>query len=494
MSLKKEVAKNNVVFTAGNIGSALLSFAFSIVVANLLPPDQFGLFSFSLVVMGFFIIFTDLGITNIMIKFVSEWAEARNIGRTRSIIRVMAKIEAALTLCVAVFMFFTSEWISAAVFNKPGYGMFISLASLLLIANVAFNFTVSVLVGFKRFGHVVAAKLAERAMRLCMVAGMIVLGFGAVGAVLGVVAAFAVAAFAGSMIIVSRHGRFVVGSGAKLQRRVVFSFGSWVLVGTVVASLYNTTDSLLVSMLRSIEEVGFYSIASSWMSLVTYVVPVSATVMYTYFSSLKGEGNILALRNSLKYTLAAVMPVGFLMSAFSAPIISIFYAQSYLPAASALGMLGLSAIPLMVSQIMIVYFYGTGRPGTHTAVISAMFVADVAMSYFFISGFGIWGAGAAMLIARSVEVAILLGIVSLKSKGIVSLPSIMKSLVAALIVYIIAAMLPVTGIVQLVAAGVALLLAYLGVLVAIGGISLDEAKNSISWVRSFFLLLRWRKA
>jgi len=219
------------------------------------------------------------------------------------------------------------------------------------------------------------------------------------------------------------------------------------------------------------------------MSLVIYIVPVSSTVMYTYFSSLGKTESFRALQKSLKYTLAAVMPVGFLMSAFSLPIIKIFYTQSYLPAASALGVLGLVAVPLVVSQMLSAYFYGIGRPKIHTCVVLAVFLVCVALSYTMISAYGIWGAGMAMLVSRLVEVSVLLVLILALTRKRIILNNIIKPVAASLAIYAIAFMLPVSGIIELVAAGLALLALYAGILLAIGGIERADVATLLGWLK-----------
>jgi O-antigen/teichoic acid export membrane protein len=482
MSLSSEVAKNNVIFAAGNIVSALFSFIFSVVVAGLLQPEQFGLFSFVLVITGFFTIFIDLGTSSTMIKFMAEFIDKREAGKAGTLLRVFLKFRVSMSLAVGLFMVLFSNQIAVLVFNKPDAGFLVMLAAGLLIANSVFDFVNMLLVALKSFKYIAGLRLLERLFRLAFVVSIVLMGFGAVGAVGGVILGFVVMGAIGFLLLM-RYKSVIMAKRGRFSGSTILKFSFWSMLGYIITSLYTMTDTLLVSMLRPTADVGFYSIASSWMSLIIYVVPVSSLVMLPYFSSMGKERNSSALKNSMRYIMLIAMPIGFLMSAFSAPIIRIFYGGSFISASGALGFLSLVAIPMVISQVMLSYFYGIGKPKLHGIITAAALAANVILNVVLIGWFGIAGAAAGTLLARIIEISIFLSVIAFSMKVVLPWHDILKPLAASLVIYILGSMLAVQGIVMLVVCGVALLAFYVAVMVAIGGLGWGETRRMLGTLK-----------
>ncbi|MBM3304014.1 MAG: hypothetical protein FJY76_02865 [Candidatus Aenigmarchaeota archaeon] len=482
MNFGKEIAKNNMIFTAGNVGAALLSFVFSIVVAGMLGPEQFGLFSFTLIAMGFFAIFTDMGTTNTLVKFISEALGQGKPGSVRSLVVFLLKFRLAAALLLSFFMLLFSEPIASLLFQKPGFSYFIMLAAAMLIAESLFSFVNVTFISFKDFRSMVALRLAERALRIAIVVSLVVIGLGAVGASIGVMLTSLVACGIGALIL-SRY-RQLKSAGTGLEVRKLASFGFWSMIGSVVASIYVMADGLIVSIVRPISDIGFYSIASSWTGLIAYVIPISSTVMYPYFSRLSGPGNHGALHGSLRYALVVAFPASFLMSAFSTQIIGIFYSPTFAPAAQALSVLSIMAVPLVVTQILSNYFYGIGRPRVHTYIVVGAFSFEAALGFTFTLFYGIWGAAAAIVIARVVESAILMLVLVFRAGIKFKTMDFVRPLAASAVIYLMALQAGGVGLLQLVVFGAGLLLLYLGIMVAAGGIRTGELRAAFGIIKS----------
>lgn len=484
MSLKTEVARNNIIITGGNIAAALLSFIFNVVLARLLPPEQFGLFSFTMVVMAFFLVFADPGTGNTFIKFISECLEKKEESKVRSLVGIFLKVKVFLYSAVAAIMIIFSGQISHVIFNKPESGAFVTLAAVLLVSNLAIDFANGVFTGLKKFSIIVGLRLLERMLRITLVVALVLAGLSVFGAIAGVIAGFLLTSALITAVLM-RSMRALSAKGSGFQKKLLFSFGFWSLLGTMVYGIYAIADPLMVSILRPVQDVGFYSIATLWMTLITYLVPISAVVMYPYFSGSDKAKGLEAFKKSLKYTMLSAMPLAFIMSAFSVPIIRIFYKPEFTPAAGALNFLSLSSIPLVLGLLLMSYIYGLGRPKMHTLVITCVFALSIALNFIFIGYYGIRGAGLASLICRCVEVGMFLAVIALMRRGL-NWDSVIKPLIGSLVIYIIASWLPVLSIVHLILYGIFLLVLYLGIMLSINGIDRCDMSIVFSWLSSVF--------
>lgn len=483
MDMKSEIAKNNIIFSAGNIAAALLSFVFSIVIAGLLGPEQFGLFSFALVVMGFFTIFVDLGISNIVVKFMSSFIERGENSKAATVVGFFFRFKLLVSMAIGLVMLIFSDQISAMLFNKPGNGLFIMLASGLILSSSMFDFVNMVLIGLKSFRRLVALRLLERVFRISFAVVLVLSGLKAVGAVYGLILGFMAVIFAGWLAL-RKYSPVLKAKGEGFQRGPVFRFSFWASFGAIILSIYMMVDALMISMMLDVESVGFYSIAVSWMSLIIYMAPISSIVMYSYFSSFDVSRSLKALQISIKYALIVAVPAAFLMSSFSAPIISIFYSAPFAPAASALSLLSIASISLVMSPLILGYLYGLGKPRLHTTVILCVLSANVVMIYAFITAFGIWGAAAATLLARFAEISIFTSLIWLISRDrIVRWGDLLKPLLAGCVIYIIASALAVNGLTELIAYGLGLFVVYVCIMLMIHGMDKKDITTIIGWIK-----------
>ena len=264
----------------------------------------------------------------------------------------------------------------------------------------------------KSFRALFVVKTAERAGRLAISLLLVLLGWQATGAISGIVLAYVVGMAAGAVVI-ARSPLMHAGRGM-INRQLLLQFGTWSLVHTTVAIMYTMMDAFLLSALRPVAEVGFFSIAFNWVTLVTYLVPLSSVALFPYFSeegTAERRGALFIL--SMRYTLLIVVPLTLLLLVFAYPIIRIFYGAPYVAAAGVLGVLGVVALPVVLNSLLASYFIGSGKPRIPALITGGALVAAVALNLFLIPLFGAVGAAAATVVVRFAELLVVSGAGSL---------------------------------------------------------------------------------
>ena len=68
----------------GLLASTIISAVGSIIIANLLGPDNYGLYAIALTAPNLISIFRDWGITNALIKYSAQYKAENNIARIKS--------------------------------------------------------------------------------------------------------------------------------------------------------------------------------------------------------------------------------------------------------------------------------------------------------------------------------------------------------------------------------------------------------------------------
>jgi O-antigen/teichoic acid export membrane protein len=210
--------------------------------------------------------------------------------------------------------------------------------------------------------------------------------------------------------------------------------------------------------------------------------------MYPYFSGSDNKNQINAvLSSSIRYSAIFVFPLALLVSAFSGPLIAVFYKESYMAAIEPMVILAFASIFAIFSMLLSSFFSGIKRPdiNTKTAIISVCIYFP--MTFFLTSLYGIAGAASAFLIIKAVETIILLALAGLKHGSFLLKPSaITKPVFASVIMYFSAVFLflpHVDGYLTLGIFGILSLLIYAAVLALTGGIRKEEVLYIKRWIR-----------
>src|SRR3989344_1541809 len=99
----------------GKIGALILT----IVLARLLMPEIFGLYSLALSTIIIFVAFSDLGIGDTLVRFVSKELGKKNIAKAKAYSEYLIKIKVFIMLVVSAILIFSARFIAENYYNKP---------------------------------------------------------------------------------------------------------------------------------------------------------------------------------------------------------------------------------------------------------------------------------------------------------------------------------------------------------------------------------------
>ena len=397
------------------------------------------------------------------------------LGKTNTLIRLGLKYKIIITLAVGVTISIFSPQMSAIMFNKPEASIAIMLAGVLLIFESVNDFFESVFSGFKNFKYAGLLKNLQKSLKLILSVALILMGLAHIGALSGFIVAEVAILFA-SLFLVRKYRHVFSSKKRKIDKKIFITFGMWAFIGLLGGTIFTSVDSLMISMFMGVEDIGFYRIAFTWSFALMSIFPISGLVLFSYYSSSNRSETVSIYQSSLRYSFIMAVPLAFLMSAFSGSIVSIFYQESYMPAADALSILSFSAVPLIISSTLISYFVGIKKPEIPTKITGFSVVINIILNYFFILSMGIVGAAIATLISRILESAILISISS-RIKKLTFHPSIIwKPLIAGLITYFATTFFIVSDLVTLILFGLVSLGIYISIMLIIRGIKREDIK------------------
>jgi O-antigen/teichoic acid export membrane protein len=387
-------------FATVTAGSAALLLVLLMVAGRLLGPADYGRFSFALTLTTIIETIMDLGLSQVTARAVARRKEAAAQLFRHALGLKLVWVAGGLLLLIVITPILRSD----PVVIRLCYLLGISAAvrSYLLTARGLFQ-------GLDRFDLEAVAVVADRLLLLILGAAALRAGYGLTGLALAFVAARLLMLFVVGALVRSTVGgarpQFDSEAWRELQASAL-TLGFFMLA----LNMYTYIDTVILGVMRSNAETGWYSAAYRIYEGLTYAPSVLAAVLTPRLSFLflhDRSGH----RGLMMRGLAASAALGLVLGGvalWAAPaIVTIVFGESYEPAVAPLRVLAGGSLFVFSTWIL------------HAAAISInldrrLFVttaiglsANVALNILFIPPWGIRGAAWATVLAEAMTVALL---------------------------------------------------------------------------------------
>lgn len=430
-NLSTRVARSSAISLLGRLVIKLTQFAKTIILARLLFPADFGLFSIAAVAITITDTFLQTGFYQALIQEKDDPRRFFNTAWTIGIIR--GATSAVVTFLAAPFI--------ASFFNVPEA---VPLIRVLALAMFIIGFENVAIINFQRefnFSKKFALDFSIVIAEIGTVIFLASLGFGVWSLVLGSVMNRIVSVILSFWFIPYRlHLEF---NPAVVKS--LFKYGKWITAGAVVSFLLGQGDYLTIAKLLGTESLGFYQLAFTLATLpAVEVVRVIGNILFPLYSKL--SHNVISLRQTFikatRVLLILPVPAAIGLILLRTQIVGVVYGNKWLPMAPIWAVLAVYGLFKSFDAAVQPFFLGSGRPKHATAIMVwqgvFMFAGILPLTYHF----GAVGTALAVLIgmmaAVIVELWFLRQQINLGFQGLLAIwiGPLLSSTIMALVVYI----------------------------------------------------------
>jgi len=379
------------------VSTAILAVS-SVVIARLLGPDIYGAYTLALLFPNILVGFVGLGVSTGVTRFSAhhlsrgEEAVARRMTSNATIFLLL--FGAGLTL----LSFLEADFLSSAVLRRPELSTLSEVASLTVFSQGLIQSVTSALLGHNAIRSISVVSVLQASLKLVGSTLLVLLGVGALGALLGLVASYyiagGVALFALYRII---SGPRDLGLGLFIpDNLLMLRYGFPHLAGGLISSLSLQYITLLVAVMASNVVVGYYQSAQNILAavnLTSFAMTVTLLPAFAHLQGIKAD-TALAFRYAVKYTSFVVGPIIFFIIGASGAIVQFLYGQSYSSADVYLILLCISIAPTLLGHpIFPTFFSGVGRTkfSMYFFLVGALFQFTLAPLFAFWLGLGVPG-------------------------------------------------------------------------------------------------------
>jgi O-antigen/teichoic acid export membrane protein len=402
--LTARLAANTIVQAVGSMLAAAIGFFTFVAVTRGLGPEGFGDFSAAMAFLFIPVAIADVGLSAAVLREISTTPE-RTEPAMRASLPLRALVSAvvmAMAVGVGVALPFNERTTVAVLIGSVG--SFMTLMSLALLP---------VLQAQLRMQWAVAGNVAGRLVALAGTLGAFAAGLGFQAIVWAYVAGLA-ATFMIHLVGVAR----VVTLSPVVDRaywRTLFVGSLIIGLAIAISQVYFRIDTLLLALIRSSEEVGYYGAAYKFIELAQFTASAVAISMFPPLASFLAGGDPRArelVQKAFDVLVAAATFVAVLMLAFPEEIIRFTAGSEFHDAAPALQLLAPFVFFGFVNGVFFRILLATRRDTVLFVASAGVLVLNVALNLALIPIYGYKAAAVVLVVTEALVVAPLAVVIS----------------------------------------------------------------------------------
>jgi len=392
--------KNSIYEFSRTLVEKIGALIFTMILARLLMPELFGLYSLALSTIILFATFSDLGIGTALVMFISRELSKRKTNLSITPIKKISeriehnpkgyynyliKIKFILTFLTSLILILLAYWISNIYYNKPIFYALLA-GGLYLFLNSFIGFFSSLYQSFNNFKKILKKEIIFQVLRLIVVPLIILLSlnFSEEILFLNIILALSFCYLIALGVLFIKKPILV---GKELNKKEKKQVNKFILpLTTIIFSgvLFGYIDMIMLGHFVDSEFIGYYSAAFALIGSAMVLLEFS-TALFPLFSRLGGKRLERALKKSIKLIIPLSLLLTFITILLAPLIIKIVYGEQYSNSILLLRILTLLIFSGPLTSIYSTYFISKGKTKIMVKLLISTTLINIILNYILIS-------------------------------------------------------------------------------------------------------------
>jgi O-antigen/teichoic acid export membrane protein len=391
-SPKQVVLKNTFWLSLGQFFIRLFKFLLVVFSARILGPEGWGSFQYVLSIASIFFIFSDWGISNLLIRDYQQKGDFKERIHTGSLIR---EILVFLSLIIALM--------ASLIFENQNFRKtFIILAFFLFLSNLRDYIT----------SFFQAIQKMEKQFVVNFIESLLTLIFGIIFLLtlknmVSLSLAYFLGMFFSLIFCLLLAKNFLI----YLKPKINYEFIKYYLINGLPLALFGmlgfiffTTDQIILGKLKGVEMVGYYSIATRIILILTTFPSLFLVSLFPQLAL--SVSNKERLKNIFKKSIPFILLISFSIFVFVlifADFLPLLFGQKYIPSIQPLKLLSLILLFLPLTNLFDNFLFSINRQWQDFFITLFCALLNVVLNFILIPQYSIFGAIYATLISQFVN-------------------------------------------------------------------------------------------
>ncbi len=392
--MSRTIAKNAVLMMVASAGQKVISFVYFTIIARSIGVEGTGKYFFALSFTTVFVVFVDLGFTNVLVREAAKAKEKIQeyfsiILGTKLILGLLTYIAAIATITLLDYPLETRSLVYLSAIT-------------MLFDSLHLTFY-GVLRAIGELRYEAKSVMASQFMTLLLGSIFLYLRLPLIYLILAfTIPSVLNAVYAGS-VLHFKHGISLI---PVYNKKVFFHLAGIAVpfaIAAILARCYSYVDSLILSRLAGDAAVGLYSIPYKLTYAFQFIPLALVAALYPRFSEYfehNKEKLAFLYQEGIKYLFLCVCPIAVGISVLAKDIILQVYSADYLPTVLPLLILMAGLIFSFISFPIGAFLNACNRQKTQTSIVAFVLAVNVVLNLLLIPRYGIVGAASAALVGN----------------------------------------------------------------------------------------------
>lgn len=339
--LRSQTIKDTFVSFIGLGFTAVVGFLYTVILARILGPERFGVFSAITALIAIVYSLGDLGVASALINFIPKLKESRQI-----LINTSFWFEFAIGLVViltfGIFSIFHNSIIPGSL-----------TVQLLLAGNIAFNYLLinyaqGIFTAERNFVKYSISQIIDAGIKIALIIGLLYISK------LSISTAFlanVISSFIALLLTFGRELTVIKWQFNKPIYKKIFHFAKWIAISKVFSVFISRIDVILLNLLSSSFQAGIYAAASRITLFFSLLISSLGSVVNPRFSGFDTQKKIKSYMKKLTLLIGVISLLMVVSALLAEPIINIVFGDKYLSAIPIFQALTIAMIPFMFTLI-----------------------------------------------------------------------------------------------------------------------------------------------
>lgn len=404
----KKIMRGAGIFTIGVVFSKFITYFTRIFIARYFGPEEYGLFSLGLAVIGFFSAFGVLGLHAGVSRYIPFYMIKNEEPRIRGVLTFSLVAASLVSLIIGGALFLASHQIAVQIFNNPALESMLKVFAVSIPFASLFSILTSAFEGFQKIEYrIYTEKIILNVLKLVFIIFVGVSGYGAFGIAFAYTLATVLTFFAALYFLETR----VFSLRSKIQsiyaRKELLIFSLPLMAYGFIKTMTAEIDTVMLGYFTSAREVGIYNAAIPTAQILKFVPGTIGVLLLPVMTELYAKGQqeplVTVYKAVTKWAFYIAFPLLLFMVFFANQIMDLLFGSEYTAGSLALSILAvgffMSILSFAPSSVMVMI-----RKSYMILVISVgTILTNVALNLLLIPLYGIAGAALASAVTYTVS-------------------------------------------------------------------------------------------
>ena len=380
--------------------SVLSGAILTVVLANTLSTDKYGLLFLSFSIFGVVKLFSRFGIDRATARYITKYKEKKT-SQIPHILKFgfLLNIVSISLSCIVLLVFHLAI---VDLLSEPRLSTFLLFGILFIFFSTLAKFTRSSFQGFEDIKAAALVRVIDRVVRLLVVIFLVILGYGALGALFGYIFASALTAITG-LIYVYKKYYFTPEIAALPDLRKKIAKYTLPLTATSSANIIDKrVDTILVGFFLDPTAVAFYTLGKQVVSFIEAPMSALGFTLSPTFEAEKAKGNLKTAARIYEQALVSglqfYIPAAAGLALIAEPMVRLVFGGKYSGAVPVIQIMGVYAIALSVAILTSNSLDFLGRARARAKLKISTSILNAILNILLIPSFGVEGAAIATVL------------------------------------------------------------------------------------------------